>query len=221
MIHNCKLSPERLRPFEECTRDSSGDNRPGEWPGNYLSTATVAYSCGILARKGEKVEHNHEPDELALCKSLAEEAGRLMEGNLLCMGDESDHEFAPLYIAANQGDPVPKKMTEEAVRAAFRGLWWPQCHLKIEPLKAHGDWWARATSQAKANEDHKALATWKALVDWFGSHKELHAASFVTVEDKGPGTGFYEPMSCIFPRFVMSFTHKGSVVGLFGCVVHT
>ena len=60
MIRDCQISDERLAPLRECLVDSTGDNEPGEWPGNYISTQTVAYSCGILARSGEAVVHDHD-----------------------------------------------------------------------------------------------------------------------------------------------------------------
>jgi hypothetical protein len=200
--------------------DSTGDNKPGEWPGNYISTQTIAYSCGILARAGETVVHAHDADELALCRRRAEEAAKIMADTYLGMSDESDHQFAPFFIAANVGDKVPRKLTEPRVRAVFRGTIWPKCQIDIEPLKEEGEWWRRASGQPLADNDEKALGAWRAMVAWFASQKDLHGASFVSINDRGE-SGRGEPISCVFPRMALALTKKGSLVGLFGCVVWT
>src|SRR5579862_8265655 len=196
MIRNCQISAERLAPLQECIRDSSGDNRPGDWPGNYFSTQTVAYSCGILARSGEAVVHDHDPKELALCKRLAEEAAKIMANTWLGMSDESDHKFAPFFITANKGDAVPKTLTEEHMRTAFRGVIWPKVQLDIEPLNEQGEWWKSASAQPTADDDTASLAAWRAMMAWFASQPELHAASFVMFKDP-------TEISCIVPRMVL------------------
>ncbi len=219
MIRDCVVSAERLAPLQECMVDSTGDNRPGEWPANYFSTQTVAYSCGILARAGEKVVHDHDPDELKLCQRLADEAAAIMTGTWLGMSDESDHQFAPFFITANVGDKVPRKMTEAHLRAAFHGVINPKCRLDIELLKEEGDWWKKASGQPLASNDDKSLAAWRAMIAWFGSQKELHAASFVSFNNPVEPVG--EEISVILPRMILALTKKGSLVGLYGCVVWT
>ncbi len=214
MIRNCQVSAERLAPLRECMVDSSGANKPGEWPGNFFSTQTVAYSCGILARAGETIVHAHDPAELALCQRLANEAARIMAGTYLGMADESDHQFSPFFITANVGAPVPPHMTESAVRTAFRGIIWPQAQLEIDPLKQAGKWWQRASGQPLADNNLQALKAWRGLLAWFAAQPELHAASFVGMSERGAS-------SCIFPQMALAFTSNGSLVGLFGCVVWT
>ncbi len=48
-----------------------------EWPDNILSLETVVYGSGRMARAGDPVRHNVDPDELALCRRLADEADRM------------------------------------------------------------------------------------------------------------------------------------------------
>jgi hypothetical protein len=218
VIRNCKRDAKRLEPLKECMNNWGTD--PGEWVTNYLSTKTVAFSCGVIARDGDAVTHDHDPEELALCKRLAREAAALMAGTFLCMGDESDHEFAPFFVTANAGAKVPRKLTDKHVRAAFGGTLWPECQITIEPLKARGKWWKSATAQATVDGNEKALGAWRRMVDWFAGQKELHGASFVKIEEP-IRKGWHPALSCIFPRMVLAITEKGSLVGLYGCVVHT
>src|SRR5436853_461425 len=66
--------PERLRPLTHCMALDSGSDPEGDWPYNILSRKTVVYGDGKIARAGEPVTHRVDPDELALCRRLAEEA---------------------------------------------------------------------------------------------------------------------------------------------------
>ncbi|HEY7152790.1 MAG TPA: hypothetical protein VH575_02425 [Gemmataceae bacterium] len=232
MVHNCKIDDKRLEPLKECM--NNWGTGAGEWITNYLSVKTVAYSCGAIARAGEAIKHDHDPAELALCKRLSKEAAKIMAGTYLKMGDESDHEFAPFFVTANAGDKVPRKLNEKRVRAAFGGTIWPECQITIEPLKEKGPWWKAASGQPLQNiadakdcddeegveEGERSLAAWRSMIAWFNSQEELHGACFVSI-DEPKGDRFREAIGCIFPRLVLAITKQGSLVGLFGCVVHT
>jgi hypothetical protein len=218
VVRNCKIDDKRLEPLKECMNNwGTGE---GEWITNYLSVKTVAYSCGAIARAGEAIKHDHEAAELALCKRLSKEAARIMTGTYLCMSDESDHQFAPFFVTANAGDKVPRKLNEKHVRAAFGGTIWPECQITIEPLKEKGPWWKAASGQPIADGNKEALNAWRSMIAWFGSQEELHGACFVSI-DEPKGDRFREAIGCIFPRLVLAITEQGSLVGLFGCVVHT
>jgi hypothetical protein len=60
LVRNCKADPKYLGVLTECTTGCDFQGTGGEWAGHYFSDRTVAYSCGILARKGEAVVHAHE-----------------------------------------------------------------------------------------------------------------------------------------------------------------
>jgi hypothetical protein len=91
MITNCRINPEPLAMIKECMNTVGMDYVApnSEWPWNVISKSAVAYSCGKIAREGEKVEHNHDPGELELCMTLAEEAAKVMAGIEIGMGSEA------------------------------------------------------------------------------------------------------------------------------------
>jgi hypothetical protein len=223
LVRDCRIDPRALKPLEECMRDNSGSNDPAnEWPGNYISWKAVRYSCGVVSRAGATIEHRHDPAELALCRRLSQQAALLMAKTYLCMGDESDHHFAPFYVAANVGAEVSPAIGEKLVRAAFGGMLWPQAAVLVEPLAEAGRWWEAAIGQplADVEEGLPALRAWKEMVAWFHGQPELHGASFVMVNDR-PDHRVREAIGCVFPRMALALSAAGSVVGLFGCVVHT
>jgi hypothetical protein len=94
-VRDCTPDPQVLGVLSECLTACGPPDPTGEWPGQFLSNRTVAYSCGILARQGEPVTHDHDPDELARCRRLTAEAAGIMSGVLIRCGDEGDHELTP------------------------------------------------------------------------------------------------------------------------------
>src|SRR5882724_8050831 len=104
--------PERFALLRECTENYDVGNSESEWPNNILSRKTVAYGSGRIARQGDPVRHNVDPEELALCRRLSTEAAELMAGVDVGMGSESGDSIRAFYIAANADDPVPEAIDE-------------------------------------------------------------------------------------------------------------
>jgi hypothetical protein len=219
LVRNCKPDSSRLGVLAECTTGCDFRGTGGEWPGHFLSTRTVAYSCGILAREGEAVVHAHDRDELKRCRRLAAEAAAIMQGVYIGWADESDHLLGPFSIPANAGDTAPRRITEKVFRAALRGTVFPDAILTIEPFKKTSDWWKRVSAlHPDLQEDpgeHERVAKWGRLFDWFRGHEELRAPAYV---------GFEEPkeaFTAVYPKFFLALTAAGSLVGLVTCVVWT
>jgi hypothetical protein len=237
IVRDCRIDPDRLLPIEFATVDCDPRQPDREWSGSTLSSRTVAYSCGALCRAGDTLEHRHDPAELELCRRLAAEAARIMEGIEIGLGDESGGAFFPFFVTANVGAPAPPVANEEVIRAAFGGTIYPRAVVQAEPLdegrgfsgaylKVFRDHAARdedGSLYACPSEDpEKELEHWRALIRWFLDSRELHGASFVMIgetplnrEDRGDNKG------CIHPRLVVGLTEGGSLVGIAGCVMHT
>jgi hypothetical protein len=220
VIRDCKVDDQRLEPLKECLPLPDPDAPPGEWPNNILSPHTVVYSCGRIARAGEVIEHAHDPQELARCRQLAEEAAAVMAGTPLGMSDEGTHYFTPFFITANAGAEVPRELTEAHLRAAFGGTIRPDSPVLIDPLREEGEWWRLASMQAVSDNDAKTLALWRWLLDWFNNHPHLHGACSVRI-DCPPAVppGMLPPS--VLPRLLLALTDQGSLVGVLGCVVWT
>src|SRR5262245_41058704 len=139
-VTNCKPDPSRLGMLAECRKRSGSPGHGGEWPDQFLSTRTIAYSCGVLARQGEDIVNAHDAEELTRCRRHAAEAAEIMKGVLIGGNDEGDHTLGPFWLPANVGDPVPKKITEAVLRKAMRGTVYPGALLTIEPFKKTSDW---------------------------------------------------------------------------------
>jgi hypothetical protein len=220
LVRNCKPDPKRLGVLAECMRPFDPQGLGGEWPGQYLSTRTVAYSCGLLAREGEAVAHAHDREELGRCRRLSAEAARIMEGVYIRWSDEGDHTLDQFCIPANAGDPVPGRITEKLFRTAMRGAVYPGAVLKVEPLKGTSAWWQRAAMMHSDLKDdpaeHERFARWERLLKWFHKHPELHAPAHVGFEEPKDGE-----FASVYPKLFLALTAAGSLVGLVTCVVWT
>jgi hypothetical protein len=75
---------------------------PGaEWNDAILSRETVVYGSGRIARGGDPVRHTVDPDELALCRRLADEADRMACSIEYGLASEPDEiAFEPFFMAA-------------------------------------------------------------------------------------------------------------------------
>jgi len=199
------------------------DPSPEDFSLNTISKRAVAYSCGRLAMPGDKLVHRHHAEDLALCRRLAGEAARIMKGTEVGMGSESSDYFAPFFVAANIGDPVPKRITERLIRERFGGTIYPPATIWIEPLKEKGKWWAAVLSDGgEDDEDEKeqGLKPWRDMIRWFRSREELHGAAFVRIGDD-PLDRECHNAGCVFPRLALALTGGGGLVGICGHVVHT
>jgi hypothetical protein len=217
LIQDCQPDPKRLGVLAECL---NGDPSEGEWPMQYLSTKTVAYSCGILARQQDKVVHAHDSEELQRCQRLAGEAAQIMQGIWIGLSDEGDHTLDPFYIPANSGDPVRADLTDQVFRTAMRGTIYPKAVLTVEPLARSSPWFQRVSkiSPDSINDptEQKRVAQWGRLLDWFQAQQELHSLAYIGFEESG-NDGY----AAVFPRFFIGLTAAGSLVGLATCVVWT
>ena len=220
LICDCPLDPVRLDPLRECM-ETYGAVRPGaEWFWNVLSTRAVSYRCGAIAREGDSVAHEHDPDEFARCQRLATAVaaatGELGAG----MGTAADDTvYQPFYVVANVGVEVPARITERLIRQAFGGTIYPTARIWVEPLAEHGEWWDQVL--ADCGEHTNILDRWRAMIRAFRAEPELRAPSFVMIGEDPLDENFEEGNGgCVFPRLALSLTKAGSLVGLCNYVVH-
>lgn len=234
MIQNCQIDPTRLEPMLECMdimdiselADSVSED---EWDWNIISKRAVIYSCGIICRNGDVVEHNHHPTEFDLCQRLSQEAADIMDGIYINMGDESEHNFSPFYIVANSDSNIPEEITEDFMRSAFGGTIHHTARIKIEPLGGIVSW-VEDNSNVEYSEDdenkvyrqseERYVKAWQALAKWFDETPELQAPVFVSMDERGDDDE-ESMVGSVFPRLVLALTKNGSLVGLFSCVAHT
>ncbi len=224
-VRNCKPDPSRLGVLAECREITSTPNNGDEWPSQFLSTRTIAFSCGVLARQGDGATHAHDAEELKRCRRLAAEAAKIMKGVRIGGTDEGDHTLDPFCIPANVGDPVPKRITEAMFRRAMRGTVYPGTVLIIEPFKKTAAWWKRtatlhpdyAVVPEEFPHEPERVARWKRLLDWFRGHDDLHAPVYIGFKEVIQGA--FHPT--VYPKLFVALTAAGSLVGLATCVVWT
>jgi hypothetical protein len=232
MIQDCKIEPERLLVISECTETYGMEEQDpeNEWVWNVISRRSVVYSCGIICREGELVEHNHSFGEIALCKRLSQEAATIMSGQFIDMADESEHELVPFYVVANEEVDVPDCVTEELIRSAFGGTIYPYADVLIESLEKEEEWWKKAIKDYDYDDDieynDQRVSSWFKLISWFKCQPDLHSPVFVSIDINSwknvdrKGVNLYNG-GCVYPRLAVAITKSGSLVGLFSCVVHT
>jgi hypothetical protein len=195
-----------------------------EWPWNVISKRAVAYSCGKIAREGEKVEHNHDPGEFELCEVLADEAEKVMAGSEVGMGSEAalgTGILLPFFVVANVGKKTPQQIDEGTIRDAFGGTIYPPTKIWIEPLIAAGEWWAQVLEYYRCfvgEERETHLRPWRKMMKWFRSREEFQNTAFVMIGEDPLGG---ENGGCAFPRLALGLTHAGSLAGIASYVVHT
>jgi hypothetical protein len=197
-----------------------------EWANCSISQRAVAYSCGAIGRRGDVIEHDHDPEELARCRRLSAEAAKVMEGVVVGMGSSGlDDYFAPFYVAACRGAKAPRKLDEEMIRRAFGGTIYPGVEILVEPLEERGEWWALVREYLVDNDDaledeelleegEEELARWREMVRWFRDAKELHGASFVMM--RAADWPRLDWICCDFPYLALGITQAGSLVGIWG-----
>ena len=234
-ITNLEPDPERLAVIEQCT-DSFGMGKDGaDWPNNIISRYAVAYSHGGIARKGEAPAFKVDPEELATCRRLADEALATMEGRNVGMGSEIDSPFRTFFIVANVDDPAVPRITESLVRAKFGGTIFPLATIAIEPLEEHGKWWSEVTHAATpfpggvVKDKEEYMRPWRVMMKWFRTCPEFVDTAFVSIgdwpalarlsEDDYP-LGTELPPS-VLPRAALGLTKSGSLSGIFGATMQT
>jgi hypothetical protein len=219
---------ERLAVIRECMEHYEVGDPEAEWPNNIISRRAVVYGSGMITRQGVPVRYAVDPEELALCRRLSDEAEELMAGVEVGMGSESGDPFRAFFVAGTVGDPPPAGIDEALIRSRFGGTIFPPATITVEPLAEAGVWWAEIQEYgAESEQDY--LAPWRALIAWFRGRSELLATAFVRVGDREAlwevpreawpeGT---EITGCVLPRLALGLTHGGSLVGLFGYSVQT
>jgi hypothetical protein len=222
------LSENKLFVLAPCTNPEGGPEQDADWPNNILSTRTVVYESGKIARSGEGVHHIVDPDELALCRRLAREAAAIMTGVSVGMGSESTSHFGEFFVAADVDAPRPARIDEGVIRRAFGGTIFPPATITVEPLGESGVWWSEVLRDGEGQPD-AYFAPWRALAEWFRQRPELQDSAFVRIgeyeallalsaSDYPEGT---ESTGCVLPRLALGLTRAGSLVGIFGYVVQT
>jgi hypothetical protein len=227
MIQDCVVDAEKFAMLAECTETYGMENRDpeNEWVWNLISRKTVVYSCGLISRAGEILEHNHHRAEMELCQQLAQAAAAIMDGQMIDLGDEGEHTFSPFYVVANDKQDVPGSVTEEVIRSAFGGSIYPDAKITIEPLEKPKDLCMEAIDSYDMDEFSEAIRHWEELTTWFRSQPSLHQAVFVSIDtdsniEDEKGLDLYNG-GCVLPRLAVGLTKQGSLVGVFSCVVYT
>lgn len=219
---------DRLTVIHECMEHYDVGAPDAEWPNNIISRRAVVYGNGVIARRDDPVRHAVDPDELALCRRLSEEAAGVMAGVDVGMGSESGDPFRGFFVAANVDEPVPTAITEELIRAKFGGTIFPPVTITVEALDESGVWWSEVESDGSESGLEYYLP-WRAMIRWFRDRFEFVDTSFVRIghnldlwklprESWPDGT---EITGCVLPRLALGLTRGGSLVGLFGYSVMT
>jgi hypothetical protein len=220
--------PARLAVIKECMANYDVGSENAEWPNNVISRFAVVYGSGVIARKGAKVRHAVDADELALCQRLSAEAAELMEGVDVGMGSASGDPFRSFFVTANSDEPVPKAITEALIRDRFGGTIFPPATITVEPIEEAGKWWSEV--EYDGSESGAAyFEPWRKLIEWFGNRPEFKHCGLVRIGDRKelwdvsesdypPGT---EITGCVLPRMAVGLTGHGSLAGLFGYTVQT
>ncbi len=126
----------RVAPLIDCMGVlGAGD----DWWNGVLSTQTVVYGSGRMGLAGQDSGHLVDPEELALCRSLAREALRIGGGP---MSSEGDFRYYQLAIPIAVGEPVPERIDEALIRARFGGAILPIATVDVQPLNESAPWWS-------------------------------------------------------------------------------
>jgi hypothetical protein len=197
---------------------------PGsEWPWNLISKNAVAYSCGMIARRGESTQHSHDPAELARCRDLATAAAAIMAGTYSGMGSESDAWWEAFFVTANAGIEPPRRLTEDVIRATFGGTIYPLAAIRIEPIEEQSEWWSRVVRDCGPENSPggvRGMAPWRRLVGWFRGQLAFRDAAFVMVGDF-PMDENHSNGGNLFLRLAVGLTEVGSLAGVCTHVLHT
>jgi len=204
---------------------------PDGFPLCCLSKRTIFYSCGMIARKDDVIKHAHPAGELKLCQRLAAAAAKVVKGLEIGMGSEGTpaiieskkpivltESFYPFFVAANEREQRPKKMSAALIRERFGGVIFSECKVRVEPLLEKGRWWKSVLhwySDYPKEEQTENLKPWRKMMAWFHAQKDFQDVAFVMIGD-GPEHG-----GAHFPRLAVGLTKAGSLAGVVGVVVHT
>jgi hypothetical protein len=220
---------ERRSVIAECMEAYGVGIPSADWPNNIISQRAVVYGSGRVAREGEAVRHAVDPDELGLCRRLADEAAAVTEGTEVGMGSESQDPFRPFFVVANADEPPVARIDETLIRRLFGGTIFPPATITVEPLAESGVWWSEVLAYLGDSPDPSALRPWRQLIAHFRGRPDYVDSAFVRIGDYGAlneleaaqmpkGT---EVVGCVLPRIAIGLTRRGSVAGVFGYTVQT
>jgi hypothetical protein len=173
------ISLVQLVPLIECLGCLDvGSPRPDWWIGGTFSNRMVIYASGRIARGGDPVRHRVDPDELARCRALSDEALSL---NAPGLSSEGDFQWYPFFVAANLDDPAPGRIDEAMVRERFGGTILPIIRIVISPIREGGPWWDKNVEGIRSDSDRRADRAGVSLDVWM----ERSFAGLRLLEEKG------------------------------------
>jgi hypothetical protein len=134
----------KLKKLPDPIRDCIGrvdPERPSEGPWRYgiLATDTVVYTSGRIARAGEKIRHDVDPEEFERCQTLARGA---LWTCVPPLASEGEFGWEPFFVAADRDWPIPERIDESLIRDRFGGTILPVAPFAISPIDDSGPWWA-------------------------------------------------------------------------------
>lgn len=233
ITHFKKLSASssRLSPLRECMEGYGASSDPeAEWPHNILSRKMVVYDSGVIARQGDPVRHNVDPEELELCRKLARGAQRAAKDIEYGLDTEGEFSFHPFFIVANIGIPIPWRIDERLIRARFGGTIFPPATISVEPLSEEAAWWRKMVASYEGDEEagEADLKPWRSMIRWFREQPVFKDRAFVQIGDSKdsrleksklpPGT---DMVGSAFPILALGLTKNGSLAGVCGHIVQT
>ena len=219
--------PTLQETIRECMAHYGVGSAAAEWPNNILSTKTVIYRSGRIARSGEIIAHRIDPDEFESIGRLAHDAAKVMTGVSVGMGSESTDLFRPFFSAGNTDEEPPGKIDEALIRARFGGTIFPPATITVEPLAESGTWWDEVVADGEGSGPY--LHPWRQMIHWFRTQPDFVDTAFVRIGDWAalneadratfpPGT---ELPGGVLPRLALGLTRQGSLAGLFGYCVQS
>ena len=195
------------------------NNQEAEWPGNILSKRTVIYADGTIAREGAEVKFAVDPEELALCRRLATELAKVMQG-VEIVGSSGECYLEPFYNTAQAGAAVPQRLDADLIRARFGGTIFSGAEIEVEPMTEEGPWYKDIASMY--DEEDEGLNRWKEMIRWFQSQSDFVDSAYICIGDNlegcldrptEPGVEYY---GVVMPRLIIGLTKAGSLAGVAG-----
>lgn len=211
-------SVEATPSMEQCMNTYGvNEDQPGDWVFNSVSRSARFWSCGAATNGPDTPAHDHDPQELARCRTLATEAAAVMGDTWRLLRSGSDPDTQPFFVTANVGEAVAKRVDAALVRQKLGGVIHPEAKIVIEPLREGTEWWSEIEEDAEDMAGDEPGSTrddlvknWRDLIAWF-ERNGLSSPSFVrtTMPEESCST-----LGCVFPCFVAGITDKGSLVGI-------
>src|SRR5690348_3789452 len=102
--------------MQQCI-DTYGIEGTGAWVNNSVSSLAQFWSCGMVSRNPTAPPHDHDPKELARCRTLGKEAAAVLGSAWPMFRSGADPETQPFFVTAQRKAAVPKRVTEKLIRA--------------------------------------------------------------------------------------------------------